>query len=108
MGFIFPKRGIFVNFQSFISPLSLMIELRLSLLTYRNSYFVHPKNLFSMTLNLCIKVKWLLWLDMKLNINKSCAIRIGERWQAPIPPLMVGKDFITWEKSLRYLGVVIV
>jgi len=57
MGCILPKKGDFANFQSTISPLSLMTELHLSLLTYRNSYFVYPKKLFSMTLNLSIKVK---------------------------------------------------
>jgi len=63
-GAFYQKRGIFANFQSLISPLSLMIELRLSLQTYRNSYFVHPKNLFSMTLNLRIKVKWHMCLAL--------------------------------------------
>src|SRR6266568_9146452 len=33
-------------------------------MTYRNSYFVYPKNLFSMTLNLRIKVKWYMCLAL--------------------------------------------
>src|SRR6266496_5926010 len=45
MGRIFPKRGYFANFQSSISPLRLMIELRSSLLTYRNSYIAYPKKI---------------------------------------------------------------
>src|SRR5258708_38011537 len=53
-----------IHFQSSISPLSLMIELRLSLLTYRNSYFVYSKNVFSMTLNFSIKVKWHMCLAL--------------------------------------------
>ncbi len=64
MGRILPKRGYFENFQSSISPLRLMIELRSSLLTYRNSYIAYPKNLFSMTLNFCIKVKWHMCLAL--------------------------------------------
>src|SRR6266496_1069923 len=63
-GAFYRKRGIFVNFQSLISPLSLMMELGLSLQTYRNSYFVHPKNLFSTTLNLRTKVKWHMCLAL--------------------------------------------
>src|SRR6266496_959890 len=43
MGRILPKRGYFEHFQSSISPLRLMIELRSSLLTYRNSYIAYPK-----------------------------------------------------------------
>src|SRR5258708_2968471 len=64
MGGVLPERGDFANFQSSISPLSLMIELRLSLLTYRNSYFVYSKNVFSMTLNFSIKVKWHMCLAL--------------------------------------------
>src|SRR6266568_4324919 len=64
MGRILPKRGYFENFQSSISPLRLMIELRSSLLTYRNSYIAYPKNLFSMTLNFYIKVKWHMCLAL--------------------------------------------
>src|SRR5258708_25369173 len=61
----FTKKGGFSpNFQSSISPLSLMIELRLSLQTYRNSYFVYPKKVFSMTLNFRVKVKWHMCLAL--------------------------------------------
>src|SRR6266581_329762 len=55
---VLQKWGNFAHFQSSISPLSLMMELRFSLLTCRNSYIVYPKNAFSMTLSLSIKVKW--------------------------------------------------
>ncbi len=54
---VLQKWGNFAHFQSSISPLSLMMELRFSLLTCRNSYIVYPKNVFSMTLSLSIKVK---------------------------------------------------
>src|SRR6266581_1617830 len=54
---VIQKWGNFAHFQSSISPLSLMMELRFSLLTCRNSYIVYPKNVFSMTLSLSIKVK---------------------------------------------------
>ena len=56
-GGILPKMGDFANFQCSISPLSFMIELRISLLTYRKSYLVYPRNIFSMTLTFSIKVK---------------------------------------------------
>src|SRR6266568_5000415 len=48
---------IFSNFQCSISLLCLKIELRVSLLTYRNSYFIYHKNIFSMTLNFSFKIK---------------------------------------------------
>src|SRR6266568_3875511 len=54
----FYQMGKFSHFQGSISSLCLKIWLRLSLLTYRNSYFIYPKKVFSMTLNLNIKVKW--------------------------------------------------
>src|SRR6266581_4335560 len=57
MGAFYQRWRIFANFQSAISPLSFMIELRLSLLTYRKSYLVYPKNNFSMTLTFSIKFK---------------------------------------------------
>src|SRR5258708_5650961 len=63
-GAFYQKGGISPNFQSSISPLSLMIELRLSLQTYRNSYFVYQKKVFSMTLNFSIKVKWHMRLEL--------------------------------------------
>jgi len=34
----------------------------------------------------------LSWLDMRLNISKSSAIRIGERWDTPLSPLVVGQN----------------
>src|SRR6266568_141710 len=54
---VIQKWGNFAHFQSSISPLSLMMELRFSLLACRNSYIVYPKNVFSMTLSLSSKVK---------------------------------------------------
>src|SRR6266568_4169572 len=54
----FYQMGKFLHFQGSISSLCLKIWLPLSLLTFRNSYFIYPKNVFSMTLNLNIKVKW--------------------------------------------------
>ena len=50
--------GILADFQGSISSLAFIVELWLSLLTYRNSYFVYSKKVFSMTLNFIIKVKW--------------------------------------------------
>ncbi len=47
-------------------------------------------------------------LDMSLNVNKSSAMRIGERWEKPLPPLMVGGKLIPWVRELKYLGVVLV
>ena len=47
----------------------------------------------------------LQWLDMSLNLNKSCALRMGERWEAPIAPPTVGGKPIPWVTKVRYLGV---
>src|SRR6266581_5416417 len=44
---VLQKWGNFAHFQSSISPLSLMMGLRFSLLTCRNSYIVYPKNVFN-------------------------------------------------------------
>src|SRR6266496_3461332 len=51
----FYQMGKFSHFQGSISLLFLKKLLRLSLLTYRNSYFIYPKNVFSMTLNLSLR-----------------------------------------------------
>src|SRR6266568_6913484 len=51
----FYQMGKFSHFQGSISLLFLKQLLRLSLLTYRNSYFIYPKNVFSMTLNLSLR-----------------------------------------------------
>ena len=50
----------------------------------------------------------LIWLDMKLNVAKSGAMRIGARWQSVLPNLRVGEDEVVWVKEMTYLGVVIV
>ncbi len=47
----------------------------------------------------------LAWLDMSLNLKKSCAVRIGDRWGVPIAPLSVGGTPIPWVTKIRYLGV---
>src|SRR6266496_3387239 len=46
----------------------------------------------------------LSWLDMRLNVGKSCALRVGERWNVAIPPLTVGGIDIPWVGEIRYLG----
>ncbi len=48
------------------------------------------------------------WLDMKINHSKSSAIRIGERWDAPLAPLAVGDKSVQWVEKMKYLGVVVV
>ncbi len=53
----FIKCPNFSNIQCSISLLCLKIGLRVSLLTYRNSYIIYLKNVFSMTLNFNFKVK---------------------------------------------------
>jgi len=50
----------------------------------------------------------LVWLDMKLNVAKSSAMRIGGRWQLDVPPLKIGEDEVAWVKEMTYLGVVLV
>jgi len=45
---------------------------------------------------------------MKLNVAKSGAMRIGDRWQSVLPNLRVGEDEVVWVKEMTYLGVVIV
>src|SRR6266581_2549132 len=81
----FYQLGKFSHFQGSISSLCLKIEVRLSLLTYRNSYFAYPKNLFSMTLNFCIKVKWHMRLALVYFHQK------GQQDCLQIPPTFLRK-----------------
>ena len=43
----------------------------------------------------------LSWLDMRLNISKSSAIRIGERWDTPFPPSWWVKKASRGQKRLN-------
>src|SRR6266496_32247 len=79
----FYQMGKFSHFQGSISSLCLKIEVRLSLLTYRNSYFIYPKNVFSMTLNLSIKVKW-HFVYLFFFLHKKC--------------LQIAKKLTKWHK----------
>src|SRR5882757_4326238 len=58
MVLFFKKLVISSNFEGSVSSLSFMIQLRLHSLTYRNSYIVYQKQIFSLTLNYNMKVKW--------------------------------------------------
>src|SRR6266496_1803390 len=64
----FYQMGKFSHFQGSISSLFLKQLLRLSLLTYRNSYFIYPKNLFSMTLNLSLRSNGTVYLFILLEV----------------------------------------
>ena len=45
-------------------------------------------------------------LDMRINVNKSCCIRFGSRFNEPcIEIFSKFGGFIHWENSCRYLGV---
>ena len=47
-------------------------------------------------------------LDMNLNIKKTTLIRVGDRCNAPVPPLKIENDTIVWSDQLKYLGVTLV
>ncbi len=49
----------------------------------------------------------LMLIDMKLNVDKSSAIRVGGGWNRPIPPLTFGDKKIPWKAEITYLGMTI-
>ena len=49
--------------------------------------------------------KELAWLDMRVNVVKSSAMRVGERWNVPLDPLMMGGESLPWVKEIKYLGM---
>ncbi len=75
---------------------------------YADDLILLALSLQDMNRMLAVCKRELDWLDMSLNVNKSSAIRIGERWEKRLPPLVVGDKDIPWGHELKYLGVVIV
>ena len=58
-------------------------------------------------LNRCEKE--LIWLDMTINVNKSCCIRIGKRYDATCANITTLSGLpLTWMREFRYLGTHIV
>ena len=46
-------------------------------------------------------------IDMKINVNKSCCLRIGPRSNVPCASISCSSgDSLPWVEELRYLGVV--
>ena len=47
-------------------------------------------------------------IDMKINVSKSCCLRIGPRSNVPCASISCSSgDSLTWVEELRYLGVVL-
>ena len=44
-------------------------------------------------------------LDMRINPSKSCAIRIGNRWDNHYGNLYADREVIHWTKEAKYLGI---
>ena len=44
-------------------------------------------------------------LDMRINVKKSCIIRIGKAYNSSVSDIVVGENPLPWGKSLSYLGV---
>ena len=44
------------------------------------------------------------WLDMKINVNKSVCIRIGDRFNVDACPVAIDGVPISWSPEMRYLG----
>jgi Reverse transcriptase (RNA-dependent DNA polymerase) len=50
----------------------------------------------------------LVWLDLTINVNKSCCLRIGPRWDAKCSPIFtLGGHSLAWVETLKYLGIYI-
>lgn len=48
----------------------------------------------------------LKWIDMSINVKKSCCIRIGPRFGAQCCSISTSNgDFLPWVTNLRYLGI---
>ena len=51
----------------------------------------------------------LSWLDMKLNVNKSCCMRIGPRYSVKCCKIISNCGYsLPWVNEIRYLGVNII
>jgi len=44
-------------------------------------------------------------LDLKFNVNKSVALRVGNRWRTLCAPLTLGSTALRFVDSTKYLGV---
>ena len=44
-------------------------------------------------------------LDLKFNVNKSVALRVGPRWRSLCAPLTLGSTALRFVDSAKYLGV---
>ena len=54
-------------------------------------------------LRICLEE--LRFLDMRVNVKKSCIIRIGKSYNSPVSDIFAGENPLPWGKSLSYLGV---
>ena len=51
----------------------------------------------------------LIWLDMSINVNKSCCMRIGPRFDFKCCSVVtMSGHSLPWTKELKYLGIIIV
>ncbi len=75
---------------------------------YADDLILLAISLYDMSRLLDVCREELDYLDMRLNVKKSSAIRIGSRWDSPTSPLQVGGQNIPWVQEIRYLGIVVV
>ncbi len=105
-------------FSIFINDLLLLLDnencgciinnISLNSFLYADDLILLSLSIIDMLVMLDVCKRELQWLDMTINFEKSSAMRIGERFDVPIPPLIVGGRDIQWVNSIRYLGVVLV
>lgn len=51
----------------------------------------------------------LIWLDLTINVKKSCCLRIGPRFDVNCSPIFtLGSYSLSWVETLKYLGIYIV
>jgi hypothetical protein len=51
----------------------------------------------------------LIWLDMSINVNKSCCMCIGPRFDFKCCSIVtMSGQHLPWTKQLKYLGIIIV
>ena len=51
----------------------------------------------------------LIWLDMSIDVNKSCCMRIGPRFDFKCCSIVtMSGHSLPWTKELKYLGIIIV
>lgn len=80
----------------------------LSIILYADDIILISRSVQALQSLLEVCERELCYLDMSINIKKSCCMRIGPRHVKPCSAIMtLSGDILPWVKEIRYLGVYI-